>query len=137
VFWGGLTTFSLQTYGSFEHTDYGMFTLLSPDPIGGLEVKTRSGEWVAAPYIENTLLVNIGDMFSRWTNDIFQSTPHRVLGKHRADRYSVAMFYHLNADATVRCLPSCVPEGAAPKYEPIPYLEHLVFKFNQNLKAKF
>ena len=33
------------TYGSFEHTDYGMFTLLSPDPIGGLELKTRSGEW--------------------------------------------------------------------------------------------
>ena len=44
-----------DAYGSFEHTDYGMFTLLSPDPIGGLEVKTRSGEWVAAPYIEGSL----------------------------------------------------------------------------------
>ena len=82
-------------------------------------------------------MINIGDMFSRWTNDIFQSTPHRVLGKHNTNRYSVAMFYHLNANATVRCLPSCCTDTETPKYDPIPYLEHLVFKFNQNLKAKF
>jgi len=36
---------------------------------------------VAAPYIENSLVVNIGDMFARWTNGIFQSTPHRCGGK--------------------------------------------------------
>ena len=58
-----------------------MLTILAQDPIGGLELCTRSGEWVAAPYIEGTLVVNLGDMVKVWTNDIYVSNPHRVANR--------------------------------------------------------
>ena len=53
--------------GAAKHTDYGMITILAQDPIGGLELCKRDGEWIAAPWIEDTLVVNLGDMFKVWT----------------------------------------------------------------------
>ncbi len=53
-------------------------SLLLQDRIGGLEVKTRQGDWIAAPPIENTIVVNVGDAMQRGTNDRLSSTPHRV-----------------------------------------------------------
>ena len=61
------------------HTDYGTHTLLLQDDTEGLEVQNRDGEWVAAPSIPDTVLVNGGDLLARWTNDVFCSTPHRVV----------------------------------------------------------
>lgn len=124
-------------YGSSPHTDYGMITILAQDPIGGLEVQTLSGEWVSAPYVEGTLVINIGDMLSRWANDVYHSTFHRVMNRARKDRYSVAMFYHLNADSVVKTLGACTEDADTPKYEPIKYLSHLVHRFEEVLKAKF
>jgi len=124
-------------YGSSPHTDYGMITLLAQDPIGGLEVQTLSGEWVSAPYIEGTLVINIGDMLARWTNDTYHSTLHRVINRAQKDRYSVAMFYHLNADSLVTPLASCTGDDKPSKYEPIKYLSHIVSRFEEVLKAKF
>lgn len=124
-------------YGSSPHTDYGMITLLAQDPIGGLEVQTLTGEWVSAPYIEGTLVINIGDMLSRWTNDIYHSTLHRVINRARRDRYSVAMFYHLNAESLVTPFSSCSGDNATVKYQPIKYLSHIVSRFEEVLKAKF
>ena len=65
-------------FGVAPHTDYGCLTLLYQDPIGGLQVQGRNGEWVVAHPIEGTLVVNIGDLMARWTNNQFRSTPHRV-----------------------------------------------------------
>jgi len=62
------------------HTDVDMFTILAQDDApGGLEVCTRSGEWVAVPAIPGTLVVNIGDCMQQWTNDVWLSTVHRVV----------------------------------------------------------
>src|SRR5258707_15442551 len=55
--------------GAGEHTDYGNVTLLATDEVGGLEVRTRSGEWLAAPVIPGTFVCNIGDFLMRWTNE--------------------------------------------------------------------
>jgi len=124
-------------FGSSPHTDYGMITLLAQDPIGGLEVQTLGGEWVRAPYIEGTLVINLGDMLSLWTNDVYHSTLHRVINRARKDRYSIAMFYHLNADTFVTPLVGCCADNELPKYKPIKYLSHLTSRFEEVLKAKF
>ena len=54
-------------------------------PIGGLQVQGRNGEWVIAHPVEDTLVVNIGDLMARWTNDQFKSTPHRVINRSGRD----------------------------------------------------
>ena len=120
------------TYASASHCDYGMFTVLAPDPSGGLEVRTREGEWVAVPHHDGALLVNIGDMLSRWTNDRYVSTPHRVANTEtsRRGRLSIAVFFHLDADTPVGG--DLYATGGAPKYETVRYLDELVRKFEGN-----
>ena len=54
----------------------------------------------------------------RWTNDVYLSTPHRVL-RPTAERYSIAFFLDPNPDALVSAIPSCVPPGQAPHHPPI------------------
>jgi isopenicillin N synthase-like dioxygenase len=61
--------------GAGAHTDYGNLTLLATDDVGGLEVRTRAGEWIEAPVVPGAFIVNIGDCLMRWTNDVYVSTP--------------------------------------------------------------
>lgn len=68
-----------------EHSDYGSLTLLFQDTVGGLEVQTTSKEWIAAPSIPGTVLVNTGDLMQRWTNHIFCSGLHRVMIPNDSD----------------------------------------------------
>jgi len=115
------------------HTDYGSITLLFQDEVGGLEVRTRDGRWIAAPPIPGTVVVNTGDLMERWTNHVFCSTPHRVnvpAGSAGRDRYSIAFFCHPNADAVIRCIHTCVDEANPPRYPPITAGEHLMERLN-------
>lgn len=116
-------------FGVAPHTDYGMITLLSQDPIGGLELRTRSGDWVQAPYIDGTLIVNLGDLLRRWTNDIYVSNPHRVVNRTGKERYSIPMFFNLDFDAPVECLPTCQSPEIPPKHEPIKSGDYLMGRF--------
>lgn len=113
-----------------EHSDYGSITLLFQDDVGGLEVQSRSGEWLFAPCIPNTVLVNTGDLMERWTNDIFRSTKHRV-GVPTGDRanrsrYSIAFFCHPDMDAEIQCIDSCQNPANPAKYPPILAGDHLI-----------
>ncbi|TYC58975.1 isopenicillin N synthase family oxygenase [Rhodobacterales bacterium] len=105
--------------GAGEHTDYGCVTLLATDEVGGLEVRTRSGEWLAAPDIPDTFVCNIGDCLMRWTNDLYVSTPHRVVNPSGRERFSVPFFLDPDPDAIVECLPGCASADNPPKYPPI------------------
>ena len=87
------------------HTDYGNLTLLATDDVGGLEVRTRDGEWIEAPPLPGAFVVNIGDCLMRWTNDVYVSTPHRVVNRSGRERYSIAFFYDPNPDAEVAVIP--------------------------------
>jgi isopenicillin N synthase-like dioxygenase len=118
-----------------EHTDYGNITLLATDNVGGLEVKTRGGEWIAAPVISGAFVVNIGDCLMRWTNDIYVSTPHRVVNRSGRERYSIAFFLDPNPDARVAAIPSCVPEGEKPKYPPISAADYLKMRLDASKPA--
>jgi isopenicillin N synthase-like dioxygenase len=76
-----------------------------------LEVQTTAGEWITAPSIPDTVIVNTGDLMQRWTNHVFCSTKHRVIipndSKVKQSRYSVAFFCHPNDDIEIACLESC------------------------------
>ncbi|MBD0301803.1 MAG: isopenicillin N synthase family oxygenase [Tolypothrix sp. T3-bin4] len=112
-----------------EHSDYGSITLLFQDDVGGLEVQTASGEWIAAPAIPDTVVVNTGDLMQRWTNDMFCSTKHRVMipsdRRVNQSRYSIAFFCHPNDNTEIACLESCQKEQS-PIYPPILAGEYLL-----------
>ncbi|MEJ0068287.1 MAG: 2-oxoglutarate and iron-dependent oxygenase domain-containing protein [Pseudomonadota bacterium] len=101
--------------GAGEHTDYGNVTLLATDGVAGLQVRARDGRWLEAPSIQDAFVCNIGDCLMRWTNDVYVSTPHRVMPP-QADRYSIAFFLDPNPDAVVAVLPSCTAPDRPPRY---------------------
>lgn len=105
--------------GAGEHTDYGCATLLATDGVGGLEVRTRAGEWLKAPHLPGAFVCNIGDCLMRWTNDIYVSTPHRVVSPVGQERYSIAFFLDPNPDADIACLPNCATSERPARYAPI------------------
>ena len=113
------------TLGAGTHTDYGNLTLLATDAVGGLEVRTRDGAWIAAPSIPGTFVCNIGDCLMRWTNDLYCSTPHRVVSPAGRERYSVAFFLDADPDVVVEALPGSVAAGATPLYRPVTVADYL------------
>lgn len=124
--------------GAGAHTDWGGITLLAQDDIGGLEVQNTAGDWIAAPPLAGTFVVNLGDLVQRWTNDVYRSTMHRVLNNAGAgrDRYSVPFFYSPAHHARIQCLSTCVGPGNPPKYAPCTAGEHLMEMFNRTYGRK-
>jgi isopenicillin N synthase-like dioxygenase len=88
-------------YGTFDHTDHGIITVLWQDQNGGLEVFTRYREWIPAPPLPGSVVVNIGDLMARWTNDRFRSTLHRVINRSGRDRYSMPFFFNPDFDTII------------------------------------
>lgn len=70
---------SVKEIGVGAHTDYGFLTILAQDDKGGLQVQNREGEWVNAPPVPGTFIVNIGDLVQTLTTDRYISTMHRVI----------------------------------------------------------
>jgi isopenicillin N synthase-like dioxygenase len=108
----------LRQFGLRPHSDTTAFTILAQDTNGGLQVE-HDGEWIDVRPVPGTYVINIGDMMSRWTNDRFASTPHRVINRSGKERYSVPYFAIPDFDALVSCLPSCVGPGRPAKYPPL------------------
>ena len=123
-------------FGVAPHTDYGMITLLSQDPVGGLELRKRDGEWIAAPFIPGTLVVNLGDLFQRWTNDFYRSNPHRVVNRSGRERFSIPTFFNLDYAAPVLCLPTCQSAENPPRYAPIRSGDYLLGRFRDVQKFR-
>ena len=111
--------------GAGAHSDYGVVTLLMTDGEPGLQVRPRDGDWTDVPHVAGAYVVNIGDCLMRWTNDIYASTPHRVLPPKR-QRRSVAMFVEANPDTVIAALPGT----GAPKYAPIRAADYLTSRLD-------
>lgn len=119
-------------FGVAAHTDYGCITLLWQDDNGGLEVRERaSGRWVDATPIPGTLVINVGDLLGRWTNDRFASTPHRVVNRSGRERFSIATFYDPDFSAVVDPREFGTP-AAECKYEPVRTGDHILRRFEQS-----
>ena len=125
-----------KAFGVAPHSDYGMITLLTQDPIGGLELLKRDGEWIGAPYIEGTFVINLGDLFKVWTNDVYVSNQHRVVNRTGKERFSIPTFFNLDYDAPVSCLPTCQSADNPPKYQPIKAGDYLLSRFRDVQKFK-
>lgn len=107
-----------------EHQDSGMLTVLHQrGTYEGLQVLCRDGERITVPVRDDAYVINVGRLMTRWTNDLFPSTPHRVIDAPTADdfRRSIVLFYMPSPDAVITPIARCV--GAdGPHYEPItPY----------------
>lgn len=117
------------------HTDYGSLTILLPqEGSRGLEIMAPDGNWLAVPPVPGAFVINIGDLMARWTNDRWVSTLHRVVNPPPEEggmerRQSLAFFHQPNWHARIECLPSCLPAGEAPKYEPVLSGPYLMAKF--------
>lgn len=107
---------SLEEIGIGAHTDYGFLTILSQDNVGGLQVRNRADEWVSAPPVEDTFIINIGDLVQTFTNDRYVSTMHRVINISGAERYSIPFFIDLDFDAIVEPVSTCVSAQNPAKY---------------------
>jgi isopenicillin N synthase-like dioxygenase len=117
--------------GCGTHTDYGLVTLLLTDGVDGLEVRRRDGTWVRPQVPDGALVVNLGDMLARWTNDRYVSTPHRVTNPTGRHRYSVPFFVNPDADAVVEVMPSCVSGDEPARYEPVRAADYLASRFDE------
>ena len=118
-----------EQFGVGAHTDYGCLTLLWQDAVGGLQVQGRDGEWVTAHPIPDTLVVNVGDLLARWSNDRFVSTPHRVVNASGRERYSMAVFFDPNYEAIVDPAQFLRP-GETVKYDSIMAGAHVKARFD-------
>lgn len=116
--------------GAGAHTDWGGITLLAQDNLGGLEVQNAADEWVAAPPIEGSFVVNLGDLMSRWTNGVYRSNMHRVLNADGTrDRYSIPFFHSPRFDAVIKPVPTCVSDDQPPKFDLCTTSEHMYEMF--------
>lgn len=117
------------------HSDYGTLTILRQE-LGkaGLQVRDeKTDAWVDIPPTDGALVINIGDLMARWTNDRWTSTLHRVVNPDAGStvstrRQSMPFFHNANYSTVVECLPSCLAEGEKPKYEPVLAGPHLARK---------
>src|SRR3990167_7200957 len=89
-------------WGVREHTDMGFLTILLQDNSGGLQVKNKSGKWIDAPPINNSFVVNIGDMLEIWTHGLYTATLHRVRNLANGPRLSFPFFFDPNWNASLQ-----------------------------------
>ncbi|CAK7198852.1 hypothetical protein SEUCBS139899_001519 [Sporothrix eucalyptigena] len=116
-----------------EHSDYGSITLLFQDDRGGLQVKSPNGKFVDATPIEDTIVVNAGDLLARWSNDTIKSTIHRVVeppappaGETYPARYSVAYFCNPNFKSHIEAIPGTYATEMEKKYAGVNTGQYLV-----------
>jgi isopenicillin N synthase-like dioxygenase len=128
--------------GMGAHTDYGIVTVLWADQVvPGLQILDSVGRWHDVVPVIGALLVNLGDLLARWTNDRWISTMHRVLppidaNGHVTRRRSAAYFHDGNFDALIACLPSCQDADRPALYEPVTVAEHLAAKLGGSRALK-
>ncbi|XP_016092480.1 UPF0676 protein C1494.01-like [Sinocyclocheilus grahami] len=116
-----------------EHSDYGSITLVFQSSEGGLQVLNRAGEFISAPSIPGTVLINIADLMQRWTSDVYVSAVHRVLLPPAGDsstRQSLAFFVQPDDEAIISCC------DGSDKYPPVKSVDYLLSRFNDTYGNK-
>ena len=105
------------------HGDINLITLLMGAQGKGLQVQNHNGEWIDAIAQDDELMINVGDMLSRHTNNKLKSTIHQVVNPPRelwgTSRYSIPFFMHPVSDMKLDCLPQCIDNSNPKLFEDI------------------
>lgn len=118
------------------HSDYGTLTFVFQDGVGGLQVQNpHTKQYHPATPISGTIVVNVGDLLARWSNDVLRSTLHRVVAPQASllppdaemtpQRQSIAFFCNPNGRASISCLPNCLG-STGPKYPTVTTEDYIV-----------
>jgi isopenicillin N synthase-like dioxygenase len=111
------------------HEDINLITLLIGASADGLELLTRDGKWFPVTAMEDHIVVNVGDMLQRLTNNKLKSTTHRVVNPPRellgTSRFSVPFFLHPRSEMDLTCLESCIDAQHPKAYENMTAGEYL------------
>jgi isopenicillin N synthase-like dioxygenase len=113
-------------FGIAPHTDTSFLTLLAPNQVPGLSIRTPDGKWIDAPTMPGAYVVNGGQMLQRWTNDFFLATPHRAVNRSGGERYALAFFCDSRIDWPVASVPTCVGPDRPPKFPTTYYTDYMV-----------
>ena len=105
------------------HGDINLITLLMGAHGKGLQVQHSNGDWIDAVASEDELMINIGDMLSRHTNNLLKSTVHRVVNPDREllkkSRYSIPFFMHPVSEMKLNVLESCISDESPKSFDDI------------------
>lgn len=115
-------------FGVGPHTDFGVLTVLCQDSVGGLQVESLDGEWIQAPPIEGTLIINVADLLNRWTDGAYKSTPHRVVNSSGKERLSLVLAYDPNPETIIDAR-DVFGADYTPKEDPITCGDYLNWRF--------
>lgn len=103
-----------------RHEDINLITLLMGASSEGLEILNKSDQWIPVTALPGQIVVNVGDMLSRLTNNRLRSTTHRVVNPPREkmgfSRYSIPFFMHPKPDMDLTCLENCVDDQNPKKF---------------------
>ncbi len=106
-----------------EHGDINLITLLMGASASGLEVKNKQEQWIPVTALPEQLVINVGDMLQRLTNNKLRSTIHRVVNPPKEDwgksRYSIPFFTHPKSEMNLSCLPECIDQNHPKLYDDI------------------
>lgn len=104
-----------------QHEDINLITLLVGASADGLEILTKQNEWVAVTSLPEQIVVNVGDMLQRLTNNKLRSTTHRVVNPKQefwhTSRFSIPFFLHPKGSMSLKCLDSCIDTDHPLAYE--------------------
>jgi len=115
-------------FGVGPHTDFGVLTVLCQDNVGGLQVEDINGDWIEAPPIKGTLIVNVADLLARWTDGAYKSTPHRVVNSSGRERLSLVLAFDPDPETLIDAREVFGADHNASK-EPITCGDYLVWRF--------
>ena len=118
-----------------EHEDINLITLLVGASADGLEVLNKHDQWIGVTEVEDHIVVNVGDMLQRLTNDQLKSTTHRVVNPPKNEwgkpRYSIPFFLHPRPSVLLNCLPQCISEENPKKYSDCTAMEFLLERLRE------
>lgn len=118
-----------------EHTDINLITLLMGASADGLQVKRKDGQWIPITALPDQIVINVGDMLSRFTNNKLRSTVHRVVNPPHEllnePRFSIPFFMHPVSNMDLSCLPSCVDQSNPKRFSDITAGDYLTERLNE------
>ncbi len=116
-----------KRFGAGAHVDWGLFTILLQDDVGGFERLAPDGTWHAVPPVPGAFAIILGELIVRLTNGRYRSAVHRVAKNTTGrPRYAMPTFFDPDYDRRIACVPTCAPVRHAPRYPERTVAEHML-----------